>query len=157
MVNKINISKKVYDNKIRAKFSKLILQTILFFIIMGSISIKATTKILLVIDGGNDGGWKDVVQYNFYYHPDEVWVNGVKHDICRQTCDLIPGLNEVTIKFDDQVQSCNQMFHNLNNIKEVDLSYFDASQVTDMKSMFHGCSNLVKVNFGNTIDTSKVF
>ena len=107
------------------------------------------------MDAGS-GGWKPVVQEHFHYHPNEVFVNGNKDDRCRQTCDLTPGRNDVIIKFNDQLTSCNQMFQSINEILEVDLSYFDASQVLDMGHMFHGCTNLAKVNFGDNIDTSKV-
>ena len=47
------------------------------------------------------------------------------------------------------------MFDGLDNIKEIDISDFDASKVTSMKYMFNGCKNLEKINFGN-IKTSLV-
>ena len=47
------------------------------------------------------------------------------------------------------------MFDELNNIKEIDLSNFDFSEVTSMSYMFNYCHNLIKINFGNA-NTSSV-
>ena len=47
------------------------------------------------------------------------------------------------------------MFYDLNNILEIDLSYFDVSTVKDISYMFYNCKNLEKLNFSN-IDTSSV-
>ena len=47
------------------------------------------------------------------------------------------------------------MFYGLGNIIEIDLSSFDFSQVTSMKSMFQECTNLISIKFGN-IDTSNL-
>jgi len=47
------------------------------------------------------------------------------------------------------------MFNGLNNIKEIDLSLFDFSLVTNMSYMFNDCYNLEKINIGK-INTSSV-
>ena len=47
------------------------------------------------------------------------------------------------------------MFLGLSNIIEIDLSNFDFSYVTTMKSMFKDCKHLKKIDFGN-INTSKI-
>ena len=47
------------------------------------------------------------------------------------------------------------MFYGLGNIIEIDLSSFDFSQVTSMKSMFQECTGLTSIKFGN-IDTSNL-
>ena len=41
------------------------------------------------------------------------------------------------------------MFYFVENIIEIDLSNFDASNVKTMQYMFFGCSNLEKIEFGN--------
>ena len=48
----------------------------------------------------------------------------------------------VTIIFRDPLYSCENMFRNMENLLEVDLSNFDSSQVTFMKFMFSGCTKL---------------
>ena len=42
------------------------------------------------------------------------------------------------------------MFKDLQNISEIDLSNFDASQITGMHGMFKGCSNLTSVILSNS-------
>ena len=47
------------------------------------------------------------------------------------------------------------MFYGLGNIIEIDLSSFDFSQVTSMRSMFRECTSLTSIKFGNIV-TSQV-
>ena len=63
--------------------------------------------------------------------------------------------NIVKIIFGANINNCNGMFQNCKDIVEIDLSHFDASQVTDMGYMFKGCSSLTSINFTN-FDTSSV-
>ena len=126
---------------------------ILFLIQMKYIIIQETSEIRLIIDGG--GGKQNILNNGFDNNPSEVWVNDSLYTFCNKTCDLPTGLSEVILKFDNQLESCFEMFKDLNNLKEVNLSDFDASKVISMKSMFHGCSNLEKITFGN-INTSSV-
>ena len=91
----------------------------------------------------------------FYLVPKEVYVNGIKYDSCLKFCELPNYKNNVTLVFDDYLTSCKNMFNGLKNIKEIDLSNFDTSDVTSFDSMFQECNNLEKINFGQ-IETKKV-
>ena len=91
----------------------------------------------------------------FYRRATQVIVNGNSIDPNINYYNFIDTLNNVTIKFDGEITSCKNMFNGLKNIKEIDLSNFDTSKVTDMDSMFYLCTNLEKINFGN-INTSLV-
>ena len=111
------------------------------------------SEIHLVIKGK---GTQNILNNYFNKNPSEVIVNGIsKANACQKTCDLDEDINNVTIKFEEQIKSCSFMFLNLKNIIEIDLSNFDASEVNNMKWMFDGCKNLDKINFGN-INTSFV-
>ena len=68
---------------------------------------------------------------------------------------IIENGNNVTLIFNDEITSCENMFKGLSNIIEIDLSFFDFSKVKNMYSMFYGCTNLKKIKFGN-INTSSV-
>ena len=92
---------------------------------------------------------------SFYLEPSEVIVNGISKDSHQKNCTFEYDLNNITIKFDELINSCEKLFYGLKNIIEIDLSKLDTSEVTNMSSMFDGCSNLEKVNFGN-INTSLV-
>ena len=72
---------------------------------------------------------------------------------CKKFCELPNGLNNITLVFNEEIDSCESMFEGLNNIKVIDLSNFDFSKVTNMDSMFNECNGLENINFGN-INTS---
>jgi len=111
------------------------------------------SEIHLVVQG--NGTQKILSDYYRGLNPSEVYVNGVKDASCRKSCNLYGNLNNITLRFENQIGSCKYMFKSVTSIIEVDLSNFDASKVKSMESMFILCSNLKKINFGN-IDTSSV-
>ena len=111
------------------------------------------SEIHLIIKGS---GNQEILNSVFYTVPSEVIVNGnSKGDTCKKSCDLDEDINNVVLKFENKIKSCNLMFNHLKNIIEIDLSYFDTSEVTDIQWMFCFCSNLEKINFGK-INTSLV-
>ena len=87
--------------------------------------------------------------------PYEVLVYGIKKDSCVDTCILDNEKSNITLKFKNELDSCDSMFYNLNNIIVIDLSNFNASLVTTMYGMFYRCKNLEKIYFGN-INTSSL-
>ena len=110
------------------------------------ISNNDSNEIYLVVKGT---GVQPLLYNSFHTEPFQVLVNGNLRETCKKTCDL--GGEEqsrITLKFLDQLSDCSQMFRDLTNIIEVDLSNFDAYYVETMESMFSGCSNLEKINFG---------
>ena len=57
-----------------------------------------------------------------------------------RTCNINNENNSIIINFNNiNITSLENMFKNLINIKEIDLSNFDNSKVTNMKHMFYGC------------------
>ena len=51
-------------------------------------------------------------------------------------------LNVIQLKFNSQLNSCNEIFRNLLNITQIDLTYFDFSLVKYMGSSFEGCNSV---------------
>ena len=53
-------------------------------------------------------------------------------------------------------QDINGMFYNCNNLKELDLSIFDFSNVKNSNSIFEGCNSLLSLDLSNlnSIDIS---
>ena len=111
------------------------------------------SEIFLVIKG--NGNQKLLYNY-FNILPSEVLVNGIsKVNSCTKTCFLEGDENNITLIFNQEIKSCYNMFRNCKNITYIDLSNFDASNVTNMESMFDSCSSLKRINFGN-INTSSL-
>ena len=109
--------------------------------------------IQLIISGK---GNQTILSDYFKYEPSEVIINGIsKGKSCKKSCYFDEDINNVTLKFQYDVDTCDSMFYKLNNITEIDLSKFDASKITSMYFMFADCINLEKIKFGN-INTSSV-
>ena len=125
-----------------------------FFILINLIEIKNArhlynynNEINLVIERN---GTQNILSNKFEYDPSSVFINGIQ-DTCKKSCYLTGEKNNITLIFSQQINSYKNMFQNLKNIIEVDLSNFDSSQVTDMAMMFMGCSNLISVHLSNSI------
>ena len=104
----------------------------------------------------NEKGDRNILSNDFYTEPSDIIVNGVsKKDSCSKSCTLEDDFNNISLIFEDEINSTENMFSGLTYIKEIDLSNFDCSKVTTMKSMFDNCVNLEEIKFGN-IDTSLV-
>ena len=101
-------------------------------------------------------GTKNILSNSYLINPSDVLVNEVsKRNSCTKACQLDEDFNNVTLIFNDEIDTWENMFNNLTSIKEIDLSKFDSSKITTMYRMFNGCTNLEKIIFGN-INTSSV-
>ena len=124
----------------------------LFFILISFINLTKNSEIKMIIKGV---GEINILNNSFNYDPSDVIVNGESKSECNKTCEFVDDLNNVTIKFDSKITSCECMFDGMTNIIEIDLSNFDASNVINMNGMFKDCINLKKITFGD-INTSLV-
>ena len=106
---------------------------------------------LVIIGNGN----QSLLDSSFSPQPSRVFVNGINRDSCKLFCELEYEENNATLIFNNNIQSTSRMFYQLNNIKEIDLSFFDFSEVKSMSYMFEECTNLEIIKFGN-INTSSV-
>ena len=115
--------------------------------------INGKSEINLIIQGN---GNQRFLCEEFNNEPSEVFVNGILQDnSCKKVCYLTEEINNITLIYNYQLETCNSMFKNVNNMIEIDLSLADISNSKSLAFMFEGCSNLEKINFGN-INTSSV-
>ena len=70
------------------------------------------SEIHLIIQGS--GPQQLLSDYYTGVAPSEVLVNGVKDDSCSKTCNLKGDRNNITLKFDTQIESCRSLFYELN-------------------------------------------
>ena len=105
---------------------------------------------------GTGTGEISYLHNDFYPLPSKVWINGESKDKCKKSCFLDEGLNNVTLVFDKEITSTQQMFECRSNIKEIDLTHFISSKLTNMNKMFFQCTDLEKITFGKNFDTSSV-
>ena len=81
----------------------------------------------------NGTGEQNILYSSFNSEPSKVIVNGIVKESCKKSCIFEYEINNVTIYFNDYITSCKNMFYNLSNIIEIDLSNFDFSRVITMK------------------------
>ena len=92
--------------------------------------------------------------YNGYV--DKIIVNGIIQNYTDNNAKyLTKEQNNITIRWNNQLTSCSEMFKNLNNIIKADLTKFDSSNIINMYHMFYGCGSLISINLNN-INTKKV-
>ena len=120
------------------------------------------SEIIITIKGnGNQSILSDLSacgskKSNIDYEPDQILVNGDLQDYKGKIVyNLNNNLNDIIIRWNSQFNSSSCMFSELSNITKVDLSNFDASEITDMRYMFYSCSSLTSIIFNN-LNTSKV-
>ena len=59
--------------------------------------------------------------------------------------------NNLTMVWHNPIKNCEKLFQSVRSVSEIDLSNFDTSKVTTMRSMFADCTNVKYINFSNVI------
>ena len=164
--NKIRLKKRNYirlmKNKktfIKGKKNNLIFTLILFIIIFKLVLTNQNVrkllplgnKITMIVEG--DGTNRGIFTGS-ECEPKEVIINNVPMTPTI-SYELENGNNTIVVSFDEHFKSCNNLFFGLYYIISIDLSEFDASEVTNLSGMFQGCSNLKSINFRH-FETAKV-
>ena len=144
--------KNILNNNI----SSILLLYCFLVLFFPSLSKKAnvlllSNEIIIKINGtGNQAIIDSRVQ-----EPSQIYLNNVSQSDMHTVYNLDKEPNEIRIVWNSPIKSCNSMFYDFKNIIEVDLSNFDASQVTDMSNMFKDCTSLTSVNL-NVSNTNSV-
>ena len=159
-----NIQKR--KTKILQKYYILYFEFLIFFLICINADLEIIknqrclgnndSEIHLVVQGYEK---QKILNNSFSPLPYEVLVNGQKDNSCAKECNLnkYSGYEKnIILKFNQPILSCESMFKGSTNIISVDLSKFDASEVTSMLTMFFQCSNLKEINFGSIKTSSLV-
>ena len=85
------------------------------------------------------------------FDPSSIQINGGGEIISPGvlSCELTLETNEIKIKWNSPLTSCNNMFKNLKNITKIDLRNFDFSLVNSIDSFFEGCTSLTSIDLSN--------
>ena len=155
-------SDKNFINSLRSiKFNKTkkFLLYYLYFSNLIIISNSIQSSIILTITGP---GTKDISYgsqprecYPYFDKPNEVYVNKVKKDQFLSQYDFDEGDNEVILIWNKTVTSCNCLFNFCKDIKEINFSNFDTSNVKYMNNMFNESSSLTSLDLSN-FETSEL-
>ena len=103
----------------------------IIFIIPINSQSNSISEINLVIIGN---GTQKILSDEYYLAPSEILINGEPYNdnIAKIINILGNDGNNITIKFNKKIETCENMFNGLSNIKEIDLSGFDASNVKNL-------------------------
>ena len=95
-----------------------------------------------------------VVSEVFSTAPDSIYLNNnlvTPYATNSKSINIPVGSGNSTVKlvWNSQLNNLYKLFAELDNLLEVDLSYFDSSLVFQMTYMFCNCTSLEKINFNN--------
>ena len=86
----------------------------------------------------------------------EIFIDNKKFKYIKSFKPEKEGLYEIKIKFKNiKIKDCSYMFYNCSKLTNIDLSFFDSKDVTNMSNMFFGCSNLTNIDL-TSFDTKNV-
>ncbi len=140
------------------KFTVILLEFLLLMIFCNSISLAEekplklrkldTSSIVTMIIEGS--GTKKVLGNGFTFSPNEVHINNENKALdSSNEYPLENDVNNVTLIFNQEINSCASMFYKMEDVLEIDLSKFVSNKVTNMIQMFSDCKKLKKINFSN--------
>ena len=75
----------------------------------------------------------------------EIFINDTKHEYKKYFIPEKEGLYTIKIILYFYIKDCSYMFSECHQLKNIDLSKFEAKNVINMKSMFYNCVNLENV------------
>ena len=96
-------------------------------------SINYNSEIHLVIAGQ---GNINILSDSYIFEPSEVKINGEQNNLCKKTCNFTEETSNVTLYFNDIITTCENMFYNSTNLKEIYFYNFDFSNVISAQNMF---------------------
>jgi len=159
----IKLSNKCYlKNELNNSLSILIINIILIISLIFPISshkiksekIKLCSNSEIIIKV-KDSNTQEIINREFYYKPDEVYLNGVLITLLdgNKVENLDYNINTILMKWYNQINTCQNMFASITSIEEIDLSNFNFSKVSSTEKMFYQCVGIKYVHLNNSLDT----
>ena len=116
-------------------------------------------------NNNNDNGLDNIIITNPIQRVTHIYLkesNGkyrdIKNDLSKKmVIKLLKGNHRVYYIFGEKVQNMSYMFAGCKGLIELDVSNFDAKNVTDMSSMFYECSRLESIKIGGKFDTKNKY
>ena len=92
---------------------------------------------------------------NNFIQPDAIYINGILNESISPYYDLDKEKNNITLFWNDEINSTACLFKQCKTINEIDFSNFNSSKLKYTHGMFWYCESLISIKFSN-FDTSKV-
>ena len=145
--SKINKRKPIFNISVSLK------RIINLWLLISLISI-INTETSTVLLKFNKTGTVQILGSDFSPEPNRVFVNETQLDEYTNIIN-VENFTEVKLEWDSTLTSCKNMFKDLIDVIEIDLSNFNSNSVTDTSSMFQNCTQLSSLNL-NGFRTSLV-
>ena len=144
-------TKIYFKYKVKLNYNYILFTFIILLLLKAKImKLYPISEIKLTIKGREH---QNVLHSTFNVIPNEILINGNeinKDEIAwPYQYDMPNDENEIIIRYYGAIQHAYYMFNNLINVIKVDLSNFDATEVTNSEGMFYNCSSLKTINFRN--------
>ena len=97
-------------------------------------------------------GNKNILNNNFLPNPSHIYISDFPTNYINcisKVCNFVNERTTVTMEFNENINTCENMFNGLTYITEIDLSSFNSFNVRNMNSMFKGCTSLTSIDFTN--------
>ena len=97
-------------------------------------------------------GNKNILNNNFLPNPSHIYISDFPTNYINcisKVCNFVNERTTVTMEFNENINTCENMFNGLTYITEIDLSSFNSFNVWNMNSMFKGCNSLTSIDFTN--------
>ena len=86
-------------------------------------------------------GSQNIISDEFIYEPSDIIINNESvKDKCKRIFELCEEENNITLIFNQSINTFDNMFKNIINLNSINLSNFDTSKIVNMSSMFYNCS-----------------
>ena len=130
--------------KAKLKYTNPCLIIFLLTIILGQTGESTTSIAILKF---NKIGTVQILGSEFTPKPNKVYVEEVLTEF--ETSINIEGATQIKLEWDTPFSSCKNMFKDLKDVLEMDLSNFDSSLVSDTSGMFQNCNQMTSLNLDN--------
>ena len=95
-------------------------------------------------------GYENILNSSFDPYPDEIKLNEKIIKSPEKQEFLLEGQeNIIILTWNNNIQSCKNMFSGLSNLIDINFTNFDTSEVTEMEEMFRDCSSLTSLDLSN--------
>ena len=140
--------------KIIIKILNIIYYIFISYLFVSNLSIECKQRRiqsndLIIYLKVNGPGNISILSSDFEYLPSEICINNIIQNVIYKYYYFNNSENNVTLKWENKLNSTCKMFKGCLNITEIDFSNFDTSNVKNMESMFEGCTSLISLNLSN--------
>ena len=115
------------------------------------IRLYCDSKITIII---NKKGQQKIIDDKYSSFLSKVEINSSDQKEVKNSYKLNDNINTIIMTFGGGITACDNMFANLGNITNIDLSEFNNNKITTMENMFLNCKGVTSINFGNLLTSS---